>query len=75
MGRRPHCWHCVYPDRQSFLHMSIFQSDQILCQFRLALRRKSGPWIALPAHRLYYPVDMWPRSTTWGFCGDLRGAP
>jgi hypothetical protein len=32
---------------------------QILCRFRLALRqRKSGPRIALPAHRLYYPVDI-----------------
>jgi hypothetical protein len=31
-------------------------------------QRKSGPRIALPAHaRLYYPVDMWPRSTTRGF--------
>jgi hypothetical protein len=37
------------------------QSGQILCRFRLALQRTSGPWIALPAHRLYYPVDMWPR--------------
>jgi hypothetical protein len=36
---------------------------QILCRFRLALQRTSGPWVALPAHRLYYPVDMWPRST------------
>jgi hypothetical protein len=42
---------------------------------RLALRRKSGPRIALPAHRLYYPVDIWPRSTARGLCGDLRGAP
>jgi hypothetical protein len=31
-----------------------------------------GPWIALPAERLYYPVDMWPRSTTRGFPGDLE---
>ena len=51
------------------------QSGQILCRFRLALQRKSGPRIALPAHRLYYPVDIWPRSTTRGFFGDLRGAP
>jgi hypothetical protein len=51
-------------------------ADQILCRFRLALQRKSGPRIALPAHRLYYPVDMRPWSTTRGlFCGDLRGAP
>jgi hypothetical protein len=42
---------------------------------RVALRRKSGPRIALPAHRLYYPVGICPRSTTRGFCGDLRGAP
>jgi hypothetical protein len=34
--------------------------------YRLALQRKSGPRIALPAHRLYYPVDIWPRSTTRG---------
>jgi hypothetical protein len=51
------------------------QSGQILCRFRLALQRKSGPRIALPAHRLYYPVDIWRRSPTRGFCGDLRGAP
>jgi hypothetical protein len=42
---------------------------------RVALQRKSGPRIALPAHRLYYPVGICPRSTTRGFCGDLRGAP
>jgi hypothetical protein len=47
----------------------------LACRFRPALRRKTGPRIALPAHRLYYPVDIWPRSTTRGFCGDLRDAP
>jgi hypothetical protein len=44
------------------------QSAQILCRFRLALQRKSGPRVALPAHRLYYTVDMWHRPTTRGFC-------
>jgi hypothetical protein len=51
------------------------QSDQVLCRLTLALQRKSGPRIALAAHWLYYSVDVWPRSTTRGFCGDLRGAP
>jgi hypothetical protein len=73
---------CVSPsfgkassDRRRFPLHAHFHSGQVLCRFRLALQRKSGPRIALPAHRLYYPVDMWPRSTTRGFCGDLRGAP
>jgi hypothetical protein len=57
------------------LLQAIFKTwPGLLCRFRLALQRKSGPRIALPAHRLYYPVDIWPRSTTRGFCGDLRGA-
>jgi hypothetical protein len=42
-----------------------------LCQFRLPGRawrssanqgKARGSLFALPAHRLYYPVDMWPRS-------------
>jgi hypothetical protein len=35
---------------------NLARSDQTLCRFRLALQRKSGPRIALPVHRLYYPV-------------------
>jgi hypothetical protein len=49
-------------------------SDQVLCRIRLALRRKSGPRIALPAHRLHYPVARWPRSTTH-HTGLLRRSP
>ena len=64
--QQPILWQSVFrPAQASFKPFS--QSGQILCRFRLALRRKSGPRIALPAHRLYYPVDMWHRSTTRGF--------
>jgi hypothetical protein len=48
------------------------QPGQVLCRFRPALQRKSGPRIALPAHRLYYLVNMWPRSTTRGFWRSPR---
>jgi hypothetical protein len=48
---------------EAVLTCPFSQSDQILCRFRLALRRKSGPRVALPAHRLYYPVDIRPRSS------------
>jgi hypothetical protein len=61
----------------AFLHMPIFTIWPDLVPIQTgapAYIRSSGPWIALPAHRLYYPVDMWPRSTTRGFWGDLRGA-
>jgi hypothetical protein len=51
----------------------VSQPDQVLCPFRLALQRESGPRIALPAHRLYYLVDTWPRSTTRGAL--LRRSP
>jgi hypothetical protein len=46
-----------------------------LCQFRLPGRawrssanqgKARGSLFALPAHRLYYPVDMWPRSDHMG---------
>jgi hypothetical protein len=43
------------PAKASFA-WSFSQSDQVLFRFRLALQHKSGPRIALPAHRLYYPV-------------------
>jgi hypothetical protein len=52
--------------------LSNLGPSRIKVRFSLALQRKSGPRIALPAHRLYYPVDIWRRSTTRGFCGDLR---
>jgi hypothetical protein len=48
---------CIQPAKASFT-CPFSQSGQILCRFRPALQRKSGPRIALPAHRLYYPVDM-----------------
>jgi hypothetical protein len=53
--------HCVSrpatrpPSDRSFFK-PFSQSGQILYRFRLALQRKSGPRVALPAHRLYYPV-------------------
>jgi hypothetical protein len=56
MGRRPIAG-VAYPDRQRLPSMSIFiiWTDLVPVQtFRLALRRKAGPRIALPAHRLYY---------------------
>jgi hypothetical protein len=72
---KPILWQSVFRPAQPSFFKPFSQSGQILCRFRLTLQRKSGPRIALPAHRLYYPVDIWPRSTTRGFCGDLRGAP
>jgi hypothetical protein len=63
------------------LHSRPFpQSGQILCRFRLALQRKSGPRIALPAHRLYYPpsrymasVDHMPHGAFAVISEALRG--
>jgi hypothetical protein len=77
MGRRPIVGIAYIQTGKAFLLQAIFTPGQILCagRFRLALWRKSGPRIVLPAHRMYCPVDIWPRSTTRGFCGDLRGAP
>jgi hypothetical protein len=63
------------------LHSRPFpQSGQILCRFRLALQRKSGPRIALPAHRLYYPPSRYMASVDHMPHGAfaviaLRGAP
>jgi hypothetical protein len=48
----PRCWHCVYPDRlklPSPAHFHNSQSGQVLCRITLALWRKSGPRVALPA--------------------------
>jgi hypothetical protein len=53
-------------------------SDQILCRLlvlisqRLALQRKPGPRIALSAHRLHYPVDIWRRLSVDHTTGLLR---
>jgi hypothetical protein len=65
MGRHPFfLWQGVFrPAQASFSPFS--QSDQILCRFRLVLQRKSGPWIALPAHRLYY--GWMPHNASFGF--------
>jgi hypothetical protein len=54
-------------DRTSLPSSSHFHNLARSCADppRLALQRKSGPWVALLAHRLYYPVDMWPRSATY----------
>jgi hypothetical protein len=76
-GAAPHCWHCLYPDRRRAPSSSRFHNLARSCadsDWRSGVNQGRGA-IALPAHRLYYPVDMWPRSTTRGFCGDLRGAP
>jgi hypothetical protein len=51
----------------------------LLCRFRRALQSSVNQGRGSPFRHngctLCYPVDMWPRSTTRGFCGDLRGAP
>jgi hypothetical protein len=41
-GAVPHCWHCVYPRPLKLPSHAHFhnRSGQILCRFRLALRRK-----------------------------------
>jgi hypothetical protein len=77
MGRRPIAGIAYIQTGREPLLQAIFTiwPDLVPIQaFRLTPQRKSGPRIALPVHRLYYPVDMWPRSTTRGFCGDLQGA-
>jgi hypothetical protein len=58
--RYAHPWQSVFRLLQtaaaiSFAGLAFSQSDQVLCRFRLALQRKSGPRIALPAHQLCYP--------------------
>jgi hypothetical protein len=55
----------TFSDRTSlpFRHMpiSIIWPDHVPIQTHWrSRRRKPGPRIALPAHRLYYPIDMWP---------------
>jgi hypothetical protein len=62
--KRTALWQGVFRPAKAPITSPFSQSDQILCRFRLALQHESGPRIALPAHRLYYPVDIWPRSTT-----------
>jgi hypothetical protein len=58
MGRRPIVGIAYIQTGTGFLPIPFSQSCQVLCRFRLARQRKSGPRIALPAYRLYYPVDV-----------------